>query len=151
MHSFWCQDFCSESFPYFDRKFVKGGDSGDKRDAGWTGDSKIELFSGSLIRNIFYPIGEAGPAFYVWCYFCSSRTQESFGQRLGDERARPDFRLKITLRMKPRESDVYSEARYSQLDCKLARGGEPGRVIVEGCRNQFIADLAVKLFMERFI
>ena len=52
--------------------------------------------------------------------------------------------------MKPRESDVYSEARYSQLRGQLARGGESRRVVVETCRSQFIANLPVKLLMERF-
>jgi len=53
--------------------------------------------------------------------------------------------------MKPGEGDVYSESGYSQVASQLARGGESRRVVVESCRNQFIANLAIKLFMERFI
>jgi len=53
--------------------------------------------------------------------------------------------------MKSGESDVYRESRDSQIDCKFTRGGESGRVVVESCSNQFIADLPVKLFMERFM
>ena len=133
MRSLFGEDFCSESFPYFDRKFVKRRDSGNKGDTRWAGDSEIELFSSPLIRNISYPIRKAGRAFDMWFCFCRPRTQESFGQRLGDERARSNSRLKITFRMKSRESDVYSESRYSQVDRQLARGGESGRVVVESC------------------
>jgi len=53
--------------------------------------------------------------------------------------------------MKPGESNVYSESRYSQVSGKLARGWESGGVVVESCRNQLIANLAVKLFMKRLI
>jgi hypothetical protein len=52
--------------------------------------------------------------------------------------------------MKSRESDVYSESGYSQVDRQLARGGESGRIVIESCRDQFVANPAVKLFMERF-
>src|SRR5882724_1858875 len=52
--------------------------------------------------------------------------------------------------MKPRESDVYSEARYAQLRGQVTRGGESRRVVVETCRSQFIANLPVKLLMQWF-
>jgi hypothetical protein len=87
----------------------------------------------------------------VWLCSYRLRTQESFGQRLGDEGARSNSRLKITFCMKSRESDVYSETRYSQIRRQIARGRESGRVVVESCRNQLIANLAIKLFMKRFI
>src|SRR5437016_2854606 len=151
MRSLLCEHFCSESLPYCDRKFVKRCDSGNKRDAWRAGDSEIKLVADPLVRNTSYSIGKAGGAFYACLCFCRSRAQESFGQRLGDEHARANFRLKITFRMKSREGDVYSESRYSQVDCKLTRGGEPGRIVVESCGNQFIANLPVKLFMERFM
>src|SRR4030095_840289 len=151
MRSLLCEDFYSESFPYCDRKFVKRCDSGDKRDTWRAGDSEIKLVADPLIRNTSYSIGKAGCSFFLWLCCSRLRAQESFGQPLGDERARSDFRLKITFRMKSREGDVYSESRYSQVDCKLTRGGESGRVVVESCRNQFIANLPVKLFMERFM
>jgi hypothetical protein len=151
MRSLLCEDFCSESFPYCDRKFVKRCDSGDKRDTWRPGDSEIKLVADPLIRNTSYSIGKAGRAFYVWLCSYRLRTQESFGQRLGDEGARSNSRLKITFCMKSRESDVYSETRYSQVGGQVTRGGESGRVVVEACRNQFIANLAVKLFMKWFI
>src|SRR6266516_5684435 len=123
MRSFLCEDFCSEAFPYFNRKFIKRCNGGNKGDTGRSGDSKIELFSNPLIRNISYPMRQAGRTFYVRFCFRRVRTQESFGQRLGDERARPNFRLKIPFRMKPGDSVVYSESRYSQIDGQVARGG----------------------------
>src|SRR5215510_12203961 len=101
MRSFLCEDLCSQSFPYFDRKFVKRCDSGNKGDTRWPSDSKIELFSSSVVRNISYTVRKAGRAFDVWFCFCSPRTQKSFGQRLGNKCARSDFRLKITFWMKP--------------------------------------------------
>ena len=151
MGPFLCEDFRSESFPYCNWKLIKRRDSGDKGDTGRSGDSEIELFSHTMIRNFSYAIRKAGRTFCVRFYCCSVRTQESFGQRLGDERTRSDFRLKVSFRMKPGESDVYSESRYSQVSGKLARGRESGGVVVESCRNQLIANLAVKLFMKRLI
>src|ERR1700745_442193 len=151
MRSFFCEDFCSESLPYFDWEFVQRRDSRYKGDTGWAGDSKIELFSSSMIRNISYTVRKARRAFYMWFRFCRPCTQESFGQRLGDERTRSDSRLKITFRMKPREGDVYRESRYSQVRSEFAREWESGRVVVECRRNQFIANLAIELFMKRFV
>jgi len=80
MRSLLCENFRSESFPNFDRKFVKRRVGGNKGDTGRPGDSEIELFSGSVIRNISYPIGKTGRTLYAW--FCSYRlrTQQSFGQ-----------------------------------------------------------------------
>ena len=100
MRSLFCEDFYSESLPYFDRKFVKRRDSRDKGDTRRPGDSEIELFSDPVIRNISYPIGKTGRAFYVWFRFRRLRAQESFWQRLGDERARSNSRLKIAFREK---------------------------------------------------
>src|SRR5947207_10687442 len=141
MRSLLCEDLRSKSLPYFDRKFVKRCDSGDKCDTGWAGDSEIKLVADPLIRNASYSIGKPSWAFYVCLCFCRSGAQESFRQRLGDECARSDFRLKVTFRMKSGESAVHRESRHSQLDCKLTRGGESGRVVVESCRYQFIANL----------
>src|SRR4029077_11544237 len=93
MRSFFCEDFRSESFPYCDRKFVKRRDSGNKGHTGRPGDSEIELFSDSIIRNISYPIRKARRAFYVRFCSCRLRTQEAFGQWLGNERARSNSRL----------------------------------------------------------
>src|SRR5439155_20834942 len=115
MCSFFCENLCSKSFPYCDRKFIKRRDSGNKSNTGWLGDSEIKLFSDPVIRNISRPIGKAGRAFQAWFCFCSARAPESFRPRLGDERARSDSRLKIPFRMKPCESEVYSEPRYSQV------------------------------------
>src|SRR6266496_2332858 len=151
MRPFFCEDFYSESFPNFDRKFVKRRDSRDKGDTGRPGDSEIELFSGPMIRNISYPIRKTGRAFCTWGCFRRMSTEKSFRQRLGDECARPNSRLKITFRMKPRESEVHSKSRYSQVGGQRARGGKPGRVVVEVCRNQFIANLTIELLMERFV
>src|SRR4029077_7698463 len=124
MRSSFCEDFRSESFPYCDRKFVKRGDSWNKGDAGRPGDSEIELLTDPVIRNIFYPTREPRWTFYVWCCFWRSRTQESFGQRLGDKCARSDSRLKIAFRMKPREGDVHSETRYAKVGGQVARRGD---------------------------
>src|SRR5512132_2793770 len=134
MRSFLCENLCSQSFPNFDWKFVKSRDSRHKGDTRGPGDSEIKLSPDSLIRNISYSLRKAGWAFDMWFCFCRVRTQESFGQWLGDECARSNSRLEIAFRMKSRESDVYSETRYSQIRRQIARGGEPGRVIVEGSR-----------------
>jgi len=104
-----CENLCSEPFPNFDGKFIQGGDSWNKGDTGRPGDSEIELLTGPMIRNVFYPIRKPRWTFSGWCSFCRSRTQEGFRQRLGDERARSDFGLKISFRMKPREREVHSE------------------------------------------
>src|SRR6266480_5298506 len=151
MRSFLCENLYSESFPNFDGKFIQGSDSWNKGDAGRPCDSEIELLTDPVIRNIFYPIRKPRRTFCGWCCFCRVRTQESFGQWLRDECARSYSRLKIAFRMKPRESDVYREPRYSQVSGQLTRGRQSGRVIVESCRNQFIANLAIKLFMKRFV
>src|SRR5438552_4682974 len=128
MRSLLCENFLSKSFPYCDRKFIKRCDGGDKCDTGRAGDSEIKLMANPLIRNASYSIGKAGWTFYVCLCSCRLRAQESFRQRLGNECARSDFRLKVPFRMKSGESDVYREARYSQVDRKFTRGGESGRV-----------------------
>jgi len=86
MCSLFCQHFCPEAFPYFNRKFIKRRYSGDEGYTGRSGNSQIELFSSSVIRNISYPLRQAGRTFYVRFCFRRVRTQESFGQWLGDER-----------------------------------------------------------------
>src|SRR6266481_196458 len=121
MRSFLCENLCSESFPNFDGKFIQGGDSRHKGDTGRPSDSEIELFSDPLVRNISYSLRQAGRAFSMWFCFCRARTQESFGQRLHDECARSNSRLEIAFRMKPGESDVYRETRYSQVRRQLPR------------------------------
>src|SRR4029077_17308581 len=110
MRSFLCENLCSESFPDFDGKFIQGGDSWNKRDAGRPGDSEIELLTGPVIGNIFYPIRKSRWTFCVWRCSCRSRIQKGFRQSLRDEGARSNFRLKISFRMKPRECEVYREA-----------------------------------------
>src|SRR5437867_8961396 len=150
MRSFFCEHFCPESFPNFNRKFIKRRYSGDEGDTGRSGNSEVELFSNPVIRNISYPMRQAGRTFYVRFCLRRVRTQKSFGQWLRDECARSNSRLEIAFRMKPRESDVYSETRYAQLRGQVTRGGESRRVVVETCRSQFIANLPVKLFMKRF-
>src|SRR4029077_16271964 len=112
---------------------------------------EIELFSDSIIRNISYPIRKPRRAFYVRFCSCRLRTQEAFGQWLGNERARSNSRLEITFRMKPRKSDVYRETRYAKAGGQVARRGDESRFVVEACRKQFIPNLAIKLFMKRFI
>src|SRR5207247_7858601 len=131
MRSFLCENLCSESFPYFDRKFIECCDSGDKGDPGRACDSEIKLFSDSIIGNISYAIRKARWALQRSCCVCRSCTQESFWQRLRDEGARSNFRLKISFRMKPREREVYGEARHSEIGSQCARRGKSGRVIVE--------------------
>ena len=151
MCSFFCEHFCPEAFPYFNRKFIKRRYGGDEGDTGRSGNSEVELFSNPVIRNISYPMRQAGRTFYVRFCLRRVRTQESFGQWLRDECARSNSRLEIAFRMKSRESDVYSETRHSQICRQIARGWESGRVVVESCRTQLIANLAIKLFMKRFI
>src|SRR5438094_5163192 len=151
MRPFLCENLCSESFPNFDGKFIQGGDSWNKGDAGRPGDSEIELSSDPLIRNITYSLRKTGRAFDMWFCFCHARTQKSFGRWLRDECSRSNSRLEIAFRMKPRESDVYSETRYAQVHGQVTRGGESRRVVVETCRSQFIANLPVKLFVKGFI
>src|SRR6266508_4109067 len=41
MRSFLCEDLCSKPFPYFDRKFIKCRDSGNKGNTGRPGYSEI--------------------------------------------------------------------------------------------------------------
>ncbi|KAG0505738.1 MAG: hypothetical protein Udaeo_09010 [Candidatus Udaeobacter sp.] len=124
MRSFLRENLCSESFPDFNGKFIQRGDSWNKGDAGRPGDSEIELLTDPVIGNIFYPIRKSRWTFCWWCCFCRSRTQESFRQRFRDEGARSNFRLKISFRMKPREREVYREARYSEIGGQCARGGK---------------------------
>ena len=121
MRSLLGEDFSSELFPYRNRKFVKSRDSRHKGDTGRPGDSEIELSSDPLIRNISHPLRQAGRAFSMWFCFCRAGTQESFGQWLRDECARSNSRLEIAFRMKPRESDVYRETRYSEVRRQLPR------------------------------
>ena len=69
MRSFLCENLCSESFPNFDGKFIQRGDSWNKGDTGRPGDSEIELLTGPVIRNIFYPIRKPRWTFCVGAAF----------------------------------------------------------------------------------
>src|SRR4030095_4202042 len=101
MHSLFREDLRSQSLPYRDRKFIERCDRGNKCDTRRPSDSKIELFSSSVVRNAPSPVRQARRAFYMGYCFCGARTQESFGQRLGYERARANSRLGITFPMEP--------------------------------------------------
>src|SRR5438552_278732 len=68
MGPFLCEDFRSESFPYCNWKLIKRRDSGDKGDTGRSGDSEIELFSHTMIRNFSYAIRKAGRTFCMRFY-----------------------------------------------------------------------------------
>src|SRR2546430_15867322 len=103
MCSLFCEHFCPEAFPYLNRKFIKRRYSGNEGDTGRSGNPEIELFSNPLIRNISYPMRQAGRTVYVRFCFRRVRTQESFGQRLGDETAPPQFFFKKTLPKKAGE------------------------------------------------
>src|SRR5437764_2257505 len=121
MRSLLGEDFSSESFPCCDRKFVKSRDSWHKGNTGRPCDSEIELSSDPLVRNISYSLRQTGRAFGTRFGFCRVRTQESFGQCLHDEGARSNSRSEIAFRMKPGESNVYRETRYSQVRRQLPR------------------------------
>src|SRR5262245_526234 len=151
MRSLPREDLCSESFPNRDGKFIESRHSWDKGHAGRPGDSKVELFSRSVIWNTSDTIRQTRRAFYRCCCFWRLCAQKGFRQWLGYERARSNPRPKITFRMKPRESDVYSESRHSKVGRQIPGGGESARIVVESRGNQFIANLAVQLFMKRFI
>src|SRR5438094_56168 len=69
MCSLFCEHFCPEAFPYLNRKFIKRRYSGNEGDTGRSGNPEIELFSNPLIRNISYPMRQAGRTFYVrFCF-----------------------------------------------------------------------------------
>src|SRR4030095_4675140 len=126
MCSFLCKNLCSESFPNFDGKFIQGSDSWNKGNTGRAGDSEIELLTDPVIWDIFYSLRQSRWAFGVWCCFWRSRTQKGFRQRLRDEGARSDFRLKISFRVNPREREVHCESRNSQIGCQHTGGGDSG-------------------------
>src|SRR6266704_1903850 len=113
MSSLFGKYLCSESFLYFNGKFVERRKSREKGNARRPGDPEIELFSNSFIRNISNTVRNTGWAFYLRFCFCLPRAQESFRQRLDDESAGSDPGAKITFRMKLQEGKVYSESRYS--------------------------------------
>ena len=127
---------------FFNGKFVKRRDTGTNVTPGGPAIPKSNCFPARLIRNISYPIERRSHCVLV----CSCGLL--FGQWFSYECAGSNFRLKVTFRMKSRKSDVYSESGHSQVDCQFARGGEAGRIVVESCRIQFIANLAIKLFVE---
>src|SRR4030095_8719934 len=103
MRSLFREHLCSQSLPYFDRKFVKRRDSRDKRDTGRAGDPEIKLSSGSFVRNISHPIRKAGRTFNQPLCVWPARTQKSLGKRSRDERARSNSGLKVGLAVKPRK------------------------------------------------
>src|SRR5215469_15755212 len=76
--------------------------------------------------------------------------EESFGQRLRDERAGAVARLEIALRLKFRQSEIDGEARDSEIVGKCARSGKPYNGSVKTLGHQFVPNLAVKLLVQRF-
>src|SRR5437588_10318476 len=112
MRSFLCENLCSESFPYFDRKFIECRDSGDKGDPGWPCDSEIKLFSGPSIGNISDANRTAGRALRRSGGVCRACTQASVTQCLREDVAARHFSAKTAFSMKPRKSEAHRQARY---------------------------------------
>src|SRR6266481_4089873 len=48
----FCENFCSQSLPNFNRKFVQRRDRRNKGDAGRTGNPEIEISSNPLVGNV---------------------------------------------------------------------------------------------------
>jgi len=69
---------------------------------------------------------------------------------MDDESAGSDSGAKISFRMKLREGEVYGVSRGSQVSRKRSRGRKSRAAVVKASRDQFIANLAVKLLMKRF-
>jgi hypothetical protein len=58
--------------------------------------------------------------------------------------------LKIALSVKFRECKIYGQSCYPQVSRQSPRGRESRRTVVEVPRPEFVANLAVKLLVERF-
>jgi len=69
---------------------------------------------------------------------------------MDDESAGSDSGAKISFRMKLREGEVYGVSRGSQVSRKRSRRRKSRAAVVKASRDQFIANLAVKLLMKRF-
>jgi hypothetical protein len=69
---------------------------------------------------------------------------------MGDECARSDSGSKVTFRVKFLQGEVDRESRDPQISRKRARGGKTGGVIAKTAGDQFIANLSIKLLMQRF-
>ncbi len=48
----FCEDFCSQSLPNFDRELVQRCDCRNKGDTGRTGNPEIEISSNPLVGNV---------------------------------------------------------------------------------------------------
>ena len=57
------QDFAPKPLPDFYGKFVERREGGNERNARWSSDPVIKLFSRTLIRKILYAIGQSGRVF----------------------------------------------------------------------------------------
>ena len=68
-----------------------------------------------------------------------------------DKSARTDSRTKIAFRTKFRESDVYRESRYAKIGGEAREEGSREESSFKAARDQFIANLAIKLLMERLM
>ena len=66
-----------------------------------------------------------------------------------DKGAGASPRTKVAFSKQFRESEVYSESRYSQIDCQRAGGGKPRYAVIYAAGEQFIANLPVELLVER--
>ena len=77
-------------------------------------------------------------------------TQKCFRQRMCDKGSGFGLGAEITFSVKFRECEVDRKSRDSQLDSQCSRGRKPGSTVAKAARSQLIANLAIKLLVERF-
>src|SRR5947208_3628839 len=148
MSSLFCQHLCPESFPDFYRKFIQRRDSGNKRDARWARNSKIELLSNAFIWKISYPVRKARRAFNQQSRPWPAWAQKGLRKRICNEGSGPNSGAKIAFRVKLLERQVYSESRDSKISRQRSRGRKSRGTIAKASRDQLIANLTVELLME---
>jgi len=114
----------------------------------------------ALIPKLSNPVGNAKRSL-CWltnfgCTPTNSRSgqldgpQKCFRQRMCDKGAGFGLGAEITFSVKFREREVDRKSRDSQLDSQHTRGRKPGSSVAKAARSQLIANLAVKLLVERF-
>src|SRR6476660_8296752 len=148
--SFSGKNLCPQTFPNFHGKLVERRDRRNEGDARRTCDPKIEFFSATCIGEIPNPVGKSGGRFGEPLDFWPPRAQTSFRKRLGDERTGADFRSEVALGMELVEGEVDGESGNSEIGGQGASGGKARRVIAKVPGDQFVANLAIELLMQRF-
>jgi len=140
----------SETFPDGYWKFVDCWNARDQRDAGSCARRpEVKLISNACIRNCFGSVRNTSGALDWFVGFRLVRGQKRFRKKIRHECSGPGLWAEVTFAVKFWKRESNRRSWDSAVCGQSPRGRKSGWPIAEPSRFQLVANLAVKLLMER--